>query len=50
MSLQSLDSTRRSATTPPPQQWQQPAVDRLCANPGRLKARPSPGAIIRHSR
>ncbi|MFM8444169.1 MAG: hypothetical protein ACKN9W_12640 [Methylococcus sp.] len=48
---QSLDSTRRSATTtPPPQQWQKPAVDRLCADPGRFKARLTPGAIIGHSR
>ena len=55
MSLQSLDSTRRSAIpSPPPQQRQQPALDRLidrhCADPGRLKARLTPGAIIRHSR
>jgi hypothetical protein len=54
MSLQSLDSTRRSATmTPPPQQRQQPAVarllDRHCADPW-PKARLTPGAIIQHSR
>jgi hypothetical protein len=54
MSLQSLDSTRRSAIpSPPPQQRQQPALDRLidrhCADPW-PKARLTPGAIIRHSR